>query len=403
MLVSNFIILFITLIILCLLYQRFQQKQLRNMPYANYDAIKKYLLNESDLAKSKKPIMWIHVPYEYNSRSWSSFGSRSNCDLNQPYLYLTVKSIINHCDESFTICIIDDKTFHKLIPGWNIDMSLISEPISCYVRHLALAKLIYMYGGMSVPISFLCFKDLNQMFETGTRDDTMFVCENVSQNITSVHTNFYPDSNFMGAKKECEILDKYIEFMERHMSHDFTAQTKFVGDFDRWLNTRVTNKLIRLIPGKEVGTKTMDDEQVLIDDLLGNSYINFYQDMYGIWIPSKQILNRTKYEWFARLSPEQVVESNTIIGKYILLANVVEPNDNASSTYANKQKKEGYANLKDVANAWEAPLTTNKNLITVSNYKEKPEWISFWRTPLDAPVWGPMPQNLGNNVPKERL
>jgi hypothetical protein len=402
MLVSNFIILFVTLIILCLLYQRFQQKQLRNMPYANYDAIKKYLLNESDLAKSKKPIMWIHVPYEYNSRSWSSFGSRSNCDLNQPYLYLTVKSIINHCDESFTICIIDDKTFHKLIPGWNIDMSLISEPISCYVRHLALAKLIYMYGGMSVPISFLCFKDLKQMFETGTRGDTMFVCENVSQNITSVHTNFYPDSNFMGAKKECEILDKYIEFMERHISHDFTAQTKFVGDFDRWLNTRVTNKLIRLIPGKEVGTKTMDDEQVLVDDLLGNSYINFYQDMYGIWIPGKQILNRTKYEWFARLSPEQVVESNTIIGKYILLANVVEPNDTSTST-STSYKKEGYANLKDVANAWEAPLTTNKNLITVPNYKEKPEWIGFWRTPLDAPVWGPMPQNLGNNVPKERL
>ena len=399
MLVSNFIILFISLIILCLLYQRFQEKQLRNLPYANYDAIKKYLLNESDLAKSKKPIMWIHVPYEYNSRSWASFGSRSNCDLNQPYLYLTVKSIINHCDESFTICIIDDKTFHKLIPGWNIDMSLISDPISCYVRHLAIAKLINMYGGMSVPISFLCFKDLLPMYQQGTRGDTMFVCENVSHNITSTHTNFYPDSTFIGANKGCEILDEYIGFIERHMSHDFTAQTKFVGDFDRWLNTRVTNKAIRLIPGKEVGTKTMDDEQVLVDDLLGNSYINFYQNMYGIWIPAKQILNRTKYEWFARLSPDQVLDSNTILGKYMVLANVTTDND---STFPS-QNKEGYANLKDVANAWEAPLTTNKNLITVPKGNEKPEWISFWRTPLDAPVWGPMPQNLGNNVSREQF
>jgi hypothetical protein len=127
------------------------------MPYANYDAIKKYLLNESDLAKSKKPIMWIHVPYEYNSRSWSSFGSRSNCDLNQPYLYLTVKSIIKHCDNSFHICIIDDKTFGKIIPGWNINMSFLAEPILGYVRQMAIAKLIHSYGGMSVPISFLCF------------------------------------------------------------------------------------------------------------------------------------------------------------------------------------------------------------------------------------------------------
>jgi hypothetical protein len=77
----------------------------------SYEAIQEYLLDGDTLGKSKKPILWLHVPYEYNSRNWLSFGSRSSFDLNQPYLYLTVRSIIKQCQGSFTICIIDDTHF----------------------------------------------------------------------------------------------------------------------------------------------------------------------------------------------------------------------------------------------------------------------------------------------------
>ena len=73
-----------------------------------------YLLDGEDLGKSAKPILWIHVPHEYNSRNWLSFGSRSSFELNQPYLYLTVRSIIKKCEDSFTICIFDDNSFQKI-------------------------------------------------------------------------------------------------------------------------------------------------------------------------------------------------------------------------------------------------------------------------------------------------
>ena len=63
----------------------------------NHNMIRKYLLEDSEFdaseQKVKKPIMWIHIKYEYNARKWLSFGSRSSCELNQPYLYLTLKSI----------------------------------------------------------------------------------------------------------------------------------------------------------------------------------------------------------------------------------------------------------------------------------------------------------------------
>ena len=115
---TSYLLGFIILVAFGILFQKYLEKQAsKGGNNSNYNDVKQYLLTESSLAKSKKPIMWIYTPYEYNSRDWLSFGSRSSYNLNQPYLNLCVRSIINHCDKSFTICIVDDNSFAKLIPG----------------------------------------------------------------------------------------------------------------------------------------------------------------------------------------------------------------------------------------------------------------------------------------------
>ena len=88
---------FIILLVVLYLYQRYKNKMDRENGVDDYNAIQNFLLNDPDdvdTKKLKKPILWIHIDYTYNSRSWLSFGSRSSLDLNQPYLYLTVMSII---------------------------------------------------------------------------------------------------------------------------------------------------------------------------------------------------------------------------------------------------------------------------------------------------------------------
>ena len=369
MFVANYIIIVIMIIALGIVYQKYCEKQALIMPGDNYGEIKKYLLNESSLAKSKKPIMWIYIPHEYNSRDWLSFGSRSSTDLNQPYLYLTIRSIMKQCEESFYICLIDDNSFINLIPDWNIDMSLISGQMLSNIRQLAIAKLIYKYGGINVPISFLCARDLIGLYEKGTNGNAMFVCENQDTNITSTSNIFYPDARFMGAKKETVVLKQYIDFISRIISVDYTSQSEFLGDFNRWCNKQNENsRNLRIIPGTDVGTKTLDDTAILIDDLLSEQYIHFYPKMYGIWIPADQILKRTKFEWFARMSPEQIFQGNFILAKYIVLS-----------------------------------LAPDAKMGIIEPLENQPDWISFWRVPLTNKtlnVWGLMPQNLGNNVPR---
>ena len=203
---TNLFILFFILSVVGFLYRRFEDKERKQESGDIYETIQKYLLDDDTLAKSKKPIMWLHVPYEYNSRNWLSFGSRSSFDLNQPYLYLTVRSILKHCDDSFTICLIDDNSFKKLIPNWNINMTTISDPILSNMRMLGMMKLLYIYGGMICPISFVCLKNLNELYIKGTRGEKMFVCETIDRNITSTDIDFYPNLSFCGAPKECETV-----------------------------------------------------------------------------------------------------------------------------------------------------------------------------------------------------
>jgi len=347
MILITYIIAFLILITLLIFYQRYLEKKAttsaKDLEHQNFLDLKRFLLTESSLAKSKKPILWIYIPREYNSRRWLSFGSRTSTDLNQPYLYLTAKSIIKCCDESFNICLIDDNTFSKLIPNWSIDLTTIGKPTVDYVRQMAMAQLIYQYGGISVPISFLCLKDLHDLYETKTRDNKMFICENVDTNITSTTDLFYPDATFIGAKKNCPTMKLYIDFMQRTISGDSTSQVQFLGEFDRWCNHRINKNVMSLVSGTDIGTKTVDDTPVLVDDLMSQEYLNFTDNMYGIWIPATKMLNRTKYEWFTRMSPEQIFQGNFILAKYIILA-----------------------------------LTPNNDEDKVN---DKPDWFDFWRIP----------------------
>jgi hypothetical protein len=367
---TNLFILFFILIVVGFFYRSYDDKLKREEEGDTYEAIQKYLLDGDTLGKSKKPILWIHVPYEYNSRNWLSFGSRSSFDLNQPYLYLTVRSIIKNCDESFTICIIDDTSFKKLIPGWNVNMTTISDPILSNMRMLGMMKLLYIYGGMFCPLSFVCLKDLNSLYVKGTRGEKMFVCETVDRNVTSTDLDFYPNLSFCGAPKESETVRELCNFIQRTASHDYTADVRFLGDYDKWCKQKIESGRMNLIEGVEIGTKTIDERQVVIDDLMSNNYLDLYQGTYGILIPADEILNRTKFEWFARLSPKQVLDSDTIIGNYILLSQtneqgILEP------------------------------------LEPMENKAIEQKFVGFWKTPNYPGLYGLKPDGLGDNMSKQ--
>ena len=69
-------------------YDNYNKSELISSNDNNNDIIHDYLLKDIPKNKLKKPILWIHIPYKKNSRSWDSFYSRSNEEINQPYIFM---------------------------------------------------------------------------------------------------------------------------------------------------------------------------------------------------------------------------------------------------------------------------------------------------------------------------
>jgi hypothetical protein len=233
---------------------------------------------------------------------------------------------------------------------------------------MSISKLIYLYGGMVVPISFLCMRNLLPLYEPATLSDKMFVCENIDKNITSTQHKFTSDIRFMGAKKDNQTVKDMIHYMQTILSQDFTNESLFLGSVSNWCERNVERGLIKKIDGTEIGVKDTDGDPILIENLMSNEYIKLYPQAYGIYIPAMDILKRIKYEWFARLSPKQVLEADLIISKYMILANI--PDD-------------GF----------------NMHMGVIEPLEEDPQWVGYWQTPLVS-LYGLKPNFLGDNLLK---
>jgi hypothetical protein len=295
-----------------------------------YGLIRKYLLNDSPLYGFNKPKLWIHSTYEVNSRQWKSFQSRNTTDLNQPYLHLTIKTIINNCGEDFNICLIDDASFSKLLPSWDIDLNSVAEQNKSYYREIGMASLVYYYGGMIVPNSFLCLKNLKPLYIEGTRANKPFVCESKNNSVNKVKNGntslFTPNVYFMGAKKNNETVKELIEYLKSRSSQPHvTSEYIFTGDTSEWIKTQINIYEINLIRGDEIGVKTLSGKPILLEDLMEENYLELSPKAYGIYIPSNEILLRKKYQWFAIVPSEEIFNVNAIIVKH-LKASIIDSN-----------------------------------------------------------------------------
>jgi hypothetical protein len=296
----------------------------------DYEIIKKYLLNDSPLYGYNRPKIWIHSKYEINARKWKDFQSRNSTDLNQPYIHQTIKTIINHCGNDFNICLIDDESFSKLLPSWDIHLSKMAEPMKTQFRELGMMELLYYYGGMIVPNSFLCMKNMKDFFISGLEGDKPFVCENVCKNLNQFKQKrkmlFCPDTFFMGSHKNDSTILLLIEFLKKRNNSHFTREREFTGDTSCACMELIEKQEMNLISGQKIGVKNSKRKPILIEDLMEENYLDLTNDVVGIYIPAEEILNRPKFQWFAVMSAEEIFKTRLIVAKY-LKASIMDSTD----------------------------------------------------------------------------
>lgn len=317
---GKYVSFFIAITVAGMLYDKYKKKYEPDEELKDNNLVKEYLLGENTVLGGKKPTIWVHTKYDVNGRNWSNFGSRNSKKLNAKYIELCVESIIKYSGKSCNVVLISDKSFKNLIPGWSIDMDKLADPIKSHIRKLAIAKILYYYGGMLVPNSMLLIKDLRGLYDEMTGYNDMFVGESVARNSLAMYTRFYPSSEFMGCVKNSKTMDKYVKKLEHLTSGDNSNESDFDGNCDRYLYELSTKGEIQLVCGKLLGVKQRDHSVVLIDDLLTLKFVNFCKNMYGIWLPENEIKKRSKFGWFLRLNREQLYEAKTTLSKYFTIS-----------------------------------------------------------------------------------
>ena len=289
--------------------------------YNDGELIQKYLLNDSTLTKNNKPILWIHVEFDKNARSWESFGSRTSDNLNQPYQYLTIRNIIETCGESFNVCLIDDDSFIKIIPEWRTKVEHLPRPLRSHMRELALSTILHIYGGFLIPSSFICFYDLRSLYDAHLGSANVIIGELRSTTSLASEKQYSPSTKIIGCKKFDPVMKEFMDYLMQITNRDHTQEMDFTGETTRWWLAKQaeSSAAVSIIPAEELGVKTTANKPVLIEELLSDIDITLSPTAAGLYIPEQEILKRSKYQWFARLSPKQVLESHTLIGKYLLV------------------------------------------------------------------------------------
>ena len=81
----------------------------------------------------------------------------------------------------------------------------------------------------------------------------------------------------------------------------------------------VDERSITVVNSKHIGVQKQNKKPVDISELFQSNEIEYCGEMYGIYVPYKELLEKTKYQWFLKLNVPQILQSNTILAKYMLM------------------------------------------------------------------------------------
>ena len=303
------------------LYSRNQDKKaLDSMFETKEDIIRKVFINETQVNKTRKPIMWIHVPYEKNARICENFYSRSSENLNLPFMFLTIKSIIDHNVWDFHICLIDDETFGKLLPKWDVPMDGLEDIALHKYRQLGLLRLVYEFGGIVVNPAFLSFKSLIGFHDSMKKSKMPFFFEEASpieSTTNTIETIYSPSLNFFGSPKQHDTIKNIIYNVDVAIKQDNTNEMDFQNGIKQLILKQIHEQKAYLLDCKYIGNKTNNGKNIDVDDYLNQStQIELYKESYGICIPYQTMMKRHKYMWFVNEDINNILHGNYMLAQY---------------------------------------------------------------------------------------
>ena len=302
---------FILITMISMLYDRYTKKQEKYLQRNGYNLVSKYLLHE--IPSDGRDIIWIHIDESINARKWIHWGSRNTTSVNQPFIHLTLQSIIEKAHGDFKVCLVDDDSFSKLLPDFSVQLSAIPDPSKLYIRKIAMLQLLHHYGGIIIPMSYIACKPIYMLYNA-LRTSEVFVCKTPQPQVNCMQEQCFADISFMGSKKQSTILKEIIERLQHVYSNDFTEEKSILHKETEVLEPYLSSNAITVISAQTIGCEDKHGNIITLDTLFSETPIEYAEYMNGVLIPSKEIVSTSKYNWFSVSSIENIYEMKNNMG-----------------------------------------------------------------------------------------
>lgn len=257
-----------------------------------------YYKNYLALKTLKKPKIWIHIPFHKNSRHWESFGSRSNENLNLPFVYMCLKSIIDSCGHNFDVIIYDDSNIVDILQEESEfdEIEKLSGVLLEKFRDISKAKILHKYGGIHLPCTLILTKCISSVINK----NEFTASRVVNDRINTSNLDYVITTDVLACKRNCEKMKEYIQ----HLKEMDYSLTKFNFESNTFLEEHA-----KIIPEEILGGKDNKNEIMTMERLFSEDDIDLTSNHVGLYVNLDELLIRSKYQWFLRMSMNQIYAS----------------------------------------------------------------------------------------------
>ena len=261
--------------------------------------------------------LWLYYDQsDVNSRFWADFGSRSSRVLSTPYLNLCYQSIAMKNGQTYNIKVLAGLSdVAVLLGGWNN----LPKPLQNPIAHVGEAELNYIratilnrFGGVWVNPSTIFLKPLPDYSES---KNVIFFGTDKDETYSGSNGTPVPGVDIMYSPNAHNPVFEHLEKVALARIERQEGGRQFRGDI-KWDLREVMAKYkdIEYLPECEFARKE-NGRRIQLEDLLGTSIIPVNPKACFIPLPNKELEERRNFEWFLRMSEEQILNSELYISK----------------------------------------------------------------------------------------
>lgn len=254
-----------------------------------------------------RPIAWVYIPEEINSKTWLDFASRRHVQDISPINYICLETIYKHLYRDFNIVFFNQNHIDGLLKEHSNHFSKTKDN---YVYNTLLKySLLEKYGGIYIPNDTLFIKNIELLLKPYYLGYSITVLDT---NL-NYFDNHGVDTSILMAKPGHPIIKKCLEYVVSNLD-------KFQNAFSyREIMNALYNEIIA-IDGRHkhisIGlVKNSDGQYIKESDIFSHNKLVFRDDICFVPLHLENIDKKMNYNYIKRLTRDDIVNGNMEVSR----------------------------------------------------------------------------------------